>query len=90
MFDRIFKIGLFILGACFLLLYYFNAQHDRYKYLDINAVAYSDTKFGIFDAREGRIYFLLEPKEKTESATWVEISPKGGKHYYDLNGRETK
>lgn len=84
MLDRIFKIGLLFLGICFLILYYSNSQNGRYKYLDKNATYYDNQKFGIFDTKEGKIYFLEVNGEVTKGDIyWIETSPKGGNHLYD-------
>lgn len=82
----VFQVALIILITLFLILYYYQKQRsdDRFKYLDGRAVPYSDTKFGIIDSKEGKLYFFVEEENKADKY-WSEISPKGGIHYYDLD-----
>ena len=63
--DKIFKIGLLILGVAFLLLYFFGSQNNRYILKE------GKTSITVFDTRKGIIY-------ATSSAVqgkWVLINP---------------
>lgn len=61
--DKIFKIGLLILGTSFLLLYYFNSQNNRYTLKD------TETTLTVFDTRKGIIYIT------DSDNNWLIINP---------------
>ena len=66
--DRLFKIGLLILGVVFLLLYSINSQKGRYQ------IGAQQSMVIILDTSQGIFYgFNDETKE------WMVIDPKTGK-----------
>lgn len=50
MMDKIFKAGLLVLGVCFLILYYFGSQNNRYILKEGEAF------ISVFDTRTGIMY----------------------------------
>ena len=65
--DKIFKIGLLILGTSFLLLYYFTSQNNRY------VLRTEGNSITVFDTRKGIIYVTgPEAKGKTVIINLIE------------------
>lgn len=69
--DYVFKIGLLILGAVALLLFYFSIEANRYSY---HPLEYSDCQIMIFDKNTGTIYLRVKIKDKN-AAYWYTTSP---------------
>ncbi len=65
MVDKIFKIGLLVAIAVFLLLYYSASLTDRYQ-----VVTQYEGSIGIFDSRQGVLYMLDVEKDE-----WSVIKP---------------
>lgn len=55
--DKVFKIGVLILGVAFLVLYFFSSQNGRYSFYKPG-----DT-YIVLDTRHGSFYYL-QAKEK--------------------------
>ncbi len=52
MIDKIFKIGILILVAIFLFVYYLNGQNGRYKVID------KEQSISVFDRQKGIAYIV--------------------------------
>ncbi|HZX12932.1 MAG TPA: hypothetical protein VFF49_00860 [Thermodesulfobacteriota bacterium] len=65
--DRLFKIGLLILGAVFLLLYSINSQKGRYQ------IGAQQRDIIILDTSQGIFYGFND-----ETKGWMVIDPKTG------------
>lgn len=71
MMDKIFKAGLLVLGVCFLILYYFGSQNNRYILKEgENSISVFDTRMGIIYATSSKAIgksLVINPIEgKTE------------------------
>lgn len=79
MIDKIFKIGLLIIGIMFLYLYYQSTETNRFIY----------TNFGyILDTKTGKLYVF----EKEVIRKWIIMDPVGDSISYDkiIKNKSTK
>lgn len=79
MIDKIFKLGVLVLGILYILYLYYplTSQNERYKYFKHNAES------SILDTYNGTLYRSTLRRGNNE--VWMKFDPKTGKQTYIRN-----
>jgi len=82
--EKIFKIGLIVLGSIFLMMYYLQSLNGRYQHISEKDIGFNDIKYAVLDTREGTTYMLVSGKEKESEIEWIAVHPQKGTLNYDI------